>query len=139
MAGTPGAQLRPELEAVLADVHAALAATGGGLERVRKGYGRPDYSGLQGLLVGTGTDADLDASAADGACGEAFADVIRDGAWERVDVVGLAFDHCVRATALDAAAAGAPVRVIRALSAAVSEERAAEVEQELRAAGVELV
>lgn len=58
---------------------------------------------------------------------------------EQIDVVGLAFDHCVRATALDAAAAtGVTTRVLRDLTAAVSDERAREVMGELRAAGIEV-
>ncbi|WP_340561226.1 isochorismatase family protein [Streptomyces sp. GSL17-111] len=55
-----------------------------------------------------------------------------------VDVVGIATDHCVRATALDAAREGFRTRVLLNLTAAVSPATAATAADELRAAGVEL-
>lgn len=54
----------------------------------------------------------------------------------RVNVVGIAFDYCVKATALDLAAQGFEVTVIRALTASVHPENDAEVTAELEAAGV---
>lgn len=54
-----------------------------------------------------------------------------------VDVVGLAADHCVRATALDAARAGLGTRVLLNFTAAISPESWANAEKELREAGVE--
>jgi nicotinamidase/pyrazinamidase len=54
----------------------------------------------------------------------------------RVYVVGLARDYCVRATALDAAAAGFETFVIDDLTRAVFPSRAAEVDEELGRAGV---
>ncbi|MEM9034047.1 MAG: isochorismatase family protein [Actinomycetota bacterium] len=67
------------------------------------------------------------------------------GAWlqeaevERVDVVGLATDHCVRATALDAAAAGFRTRVLLPLTAGVAPETTDAAIEQLHGAGVELV
>ncbi|MGW6458492.1 isochorismatase family protein [Streptomyces sp. NPDC055078] len=55
-----------------------------------------------------------------------------------VDVVGVATDHCVRATALDAAREGFTTQVLLDLTAGVSKERTERVLEELRAAGVEL-
>ncbi|MGW3628005.1 isochorismatase family protein [Streptomyces sp. NPDC000880] len=55
-----------------------------------------------------------------------------------VDVVGIATDHCVRATALDAAREGFTTHVLLDLTAGVSEETTEKALEELRAAGVEL-
>ncbi|WP_371481315.1 isochorismatase family protein [Kitasatospora sp. NBC_00315] len=56
-----------------------------------------------------------------------------------VDVVGIATDHCVRATALDAARAGFVTRVLLDLTAGVAPQTTAAALEELRAAGVTLV
>lgn len=58
---------------------------------------------------------------------------------DSVTIVGLATDHCVRATALDAAENDYAVRVITDLTAGVSEEKIAETYEELREADVELL
>ncbi|WP_052848343.1 isochorismatase family protein [Streptomyces avicenniae] len=55
-----------------------------------------------------------------------------------VDVVGIATDHCVRATALDAAREGFATRVLLSLTAGVSRATTDRALAELRAAGVEL-
>ncbi|MEV7966225.1 isochorismatase family protein [Sphaerisporangium sp. NPDC088356] len=57
----------------------------------------------------------------------------------RVDVVGIATDHCVRATALDAAANGFAVRVLLDLTAGVAAHTTEAALAELKGAGVELV
>ena len=57
---------------------------------------------------------------------------------ESVDVVGIATDHCVRATALDAAAAGFATRVLLDLTAAVAPATTSAALAALRSAGVEL-
>jgi nicotinamidase/pyrazinamidase len=54
-------------------------------------------------------------------------------------VIGIATDHCVRATALDAAAEGFAVRTLLDLTAGVSPETVKSALDELREAGVELV
>ncbi|WP_030242916.1 isochorismatase family protein [Streptomyces sp. NRRL S-350] len=64
---------------------------------------------------------------------------LRERQVDEVDVVGLATDHCVRATALDAARAGFTTRVLLDLTAGVAPETTAAALEELRAAGVELV
>lgn len=56
-----------------------------------------------------------------------------------VDVVGIATDHCVRATAVDAAAAGFATRVLLDFTAAVAETTTATAFDVMRDAGVELV
>ncbi|MEU5954094.1 nicotinamidase [Streptomyces sp. NPDC047525] len=55
-----------------------------------------------------------------------------------VDVVGIATDHCVRATALDAVREGFGTVVLLDLTAGVSKETTERTLEELRAAGVEL-
>lgn len=58
---------------------------------------------------------------------------------EAVDVVGIATDHCVRATALDAAHLGWPTRVLDDLIAGVDEEASRAALAELTEAGAEVV
>jgi nicotinamidase/pyrazinamidase len=67
------------------------------------------------------------------------------GAWltrhgvEGVDVVGIATDHCVRATALDAVSEGYATRVLLDLTAGVAPETTQRALDQLREAGAELV
>ncbi|WP_129842345.1 isochorismatase family protein [Streptomyces sp. RFCAC02] len=55
-----------------------------------------------------------------------------------VDIVGIATDHCVRATALDAAREGFTTRVLLSLTAGVARATTDTALAELAAAGVEL-
>ncbi|MFE2597924.1 isochorismatase family protein [Streptomyces sp. NPDC059396] len=70
---------------------------------------------------------------------------MRLGDWLRareiteVDVVGIATDHCVRATALDAAREGFTTHVLLDLTAGVAVETTEKALEELREAGVELI
>ncbi|MFC5801563.1 isochorismatase family protein [Streptomyces formicae] len=70
--------------------------------------------------------------------GETLADWLRARTVTEVDVVGIATDHCVRATALDAAREGFRTHVLLDLTAGVSEETTDRALEELREAGVEL-
>ena len=70
--------------------------------------------------------------------GKGLADWLRDNGVDRVDVVGIATDHCVRATALDAVREGFRTQVLLDLTAGVAEETTERALEELRAAGVEL-
>ncbi|GAA1487818.1 isochorismatase family protein [Brachybacterium sacelli] len=118
VAGSAGAAFHPEMETLAADL-------GDRLEVVHKGYGVPSYSALEGQVVATG---------------ESVQALIADREWEQIDVVGLAYDFCVRATALGAADAGgaASVRVLRSLTAAVHPDGIGRLEQELAAGGVSI-
>jgi nicotinamidase/pyrazinamidase len=110
VAGTPGADFHP-------DLHTA------GIEAVfRKGAYGAAYSGFEG--------------AADGVV---LADWLRARGVDEVDIVGIATDYCVRATALDAARAGFDTRVLVDLTAGVSPDSTAAALAEMRGAGVELV
>lgn len=71
--------------------------------------------------------------------GENLAAWLRERHVGEVDVVGIATDHCVKATALDAARAGFTTRVLLDLTAAVAPHTTERALEELRAAGVTLV
>ncbi|OII64253.1 nicotinamidase [Streptomyces sp. CC53] len=70
--------------------------------------------------------------------GVPLAEWLRAHGVEEVDVVGIATDHCVRATALDAAAEGFRTHVLLDLTAGVAQETTQKALEELRTAGVRL-
>jgi nicotinamidase/pyrazinamidase len=70
--------------------------------------------------------------------GDALADWLRKRGVEQVDVCGLATDHCVRATALDARSEGFETRVLTELCAGVARATTEAALRELAAAGVRL-
>jgi nicotinamidase/pyrazinamidase len=70
--------------------------------------------------------------------GQSLADWLRAHDVDAVDVVGIATDHCVRATALDAVGAGFPTRVLLHLTAGVSQASTDAALDQLRTAGVDL-
>jgi nicotinamidase/pyrazinamidase len=63
---------------------------------------------------------------------------LRERGVEELDVVGIATDYCVRATALDAAQQGFATRVLLGLTEGVDPVTTAGAVEEMRAAGVEL-
>ena len=102
-----------------ADYHPALntsAVTVG----VRKGQGRPAYSIFEGV-----TDD-----------GEPVAQILDDLGVEEIDVVGIATDYCVLASALGALAIGRTVRVLEDLVVGVAAASSALALEQLAAAGV---
>ena len=70
--------------------------------------------------------------------GTSLADWLRQHEVERVDVCGLATDHCVRATALDAVTNGFTTRLLLDLCAGVASETTERALTEMREAGVEV-
>lgn len=70
--------------------------------------------------------------------GTLLADWLRAHGVTEVDVVGIATDHCVRMTALDAVRAGLRTHVLLGLTAGVAPHTTERAVKELRAAGVEL-
>ncbi|HEX6196017.1 MAG TPA: isochorismatase family protein [Jiangellaceae bacterium] len=70
--------------------------------------------------------------------GVMLADWLRRNGVTSVDIVGIATDHCVRATALDAADAGLSTRVLLAFTAGVAPQTTERAVAEMRAAGVQL-
>lgn len=71
--------------------------------------------------------------------GAGLADWLRSRDVSEVDVVGIATDHCVRATALDAVRAGFATRVLLDMTAGVAQETTRQALAELSGAGVALV
>jgi nicotinamidase/pyrazinamidase len=108
VAGTPGAEFNPALETEYVDL------------QVKKGQGKPAYS----IFEGTTDDGDILSTA------------LKARDVTAVDVVGIATDYCVRASALDALDYGADVRVLSDLVAGVGEASSIAALEELRAAGV---
>lgn len=70
--------------------------------------------------------------------GRGLVEWLRERQVTEVDVVGIATDHCVKATALDAARAGFRTRVLLDLTAGVAPHTTTRALAELREAGVEL-
>jgi nicotinamidase/pyrazinamidase len=70
--------------------------------------------------------------------GVSLADWLRAHGVDAVDVVGIATDHCVRATALDAVGNGFATRVLLPLTAGVTDGTTDAAIEELRMAGVAL-
>ncbi|WP_327667714.1 MULTISPECIES: isochorismatase family protein [unclassified Streptomyces] len=68
--------------------------------------------------------------------GTSLADWLRERGVEDVDVVGIATDHCVRATALDAVKAGFRARVRLDYTVGVAEDTTAATLEDFRQAGV---
>ncbi|MFE3591176.1 isochorismatase family protein [Streptomyces niveus] len=114
VAGTEGVGFHPNF---------APAVASGSIDAVfDKGAYAAAYSGFEG--------ADEN--------GVTLADWLRAREVVEVDVVGIATDHCVRATALDAARAGFTTHVLLDLTAGVAKETTDRALDELRQAGVRL-
>jgi nicotinamidase/pyrazinamidase len=111
VAGSPGAEYHPALDTSLIDIH------------VRKGQGQPAYS----IFDGTTDD------------GSTIAEKLTELGIDAVDVVGIATDYCVRASALDALTAGLTTRVLTDLVAGVTPSTSAAALTEMADAGAEVV
>lgn len=108
--GTPGAQFHPAMDATVFD------------EVFSKGQYAAAYSGFEG--------------AADD--GTTLAGWLRERGIDNVDVVGIATDYCVAATARDAAKAGLRTRVLTDFSVGIAARSIASAIEELRSLGVEV-
>lgn len=108
VAGTAGAEYHPALDTAAVTAH------------VRKGQGIPAYSAFEGTTES----------------GHALIDVLRENGVNAVDVVGIATDYCVRASALDAAALGLSVTVKANLCVGVNAAGSVAALGELARAGV---
>jgi nicotinamidase/pyrazinamidase len=111
VAGTPGAEYHPDLDAGLVDVH------------VRKGQGVPAYSTFEGV-----TDSN-----------ETVLEVLDGLGVTDIDVVGIATDYCVLASAVDALHAGRRVRVLTDLIAGVGVESSAAALRTMADAGADIL
>ena len=106
--GTPGASFHPDLD--VSRIEAVFD----------KGEYTAAYSGFEGVDP-TGTR---------------LAEWLRTRGVDAVDIVGIATDHCVRATALDAVAAGFDTTVLLDLTAGVAEKTTSKAIDEMTDAGV---
>lgn len=130
VAETEGARSHPELETDRIEAW------------FRKGEYEAAYSGFEGILAPEtstplgGIEEEVGAEAEEKV---GLDEWLRERGIEAVDVVGLATDHCVRATALDAADAGFETRVLLRLTAGVDAGTVAEAIDQLEDASVEVV
>jgi nicotinamidase/pyrazinamidase len=114
VAGTEGAGFHPNF---------APAVASGAIDAVfDKGAHAAAYSGFEGLDEN----------------GATLTGWLRERNVTEVDVVGIATDHCVRATALDAVRDGFTTRVLLTLTAGVAPTTTDRALVELREAGVQL-
>jgi nicotinamidase/pyrazinamidase len=111
VANSEGAKYHPNLELDLIQGH------------VFKGQGAHGYSAFEGITEEGGTLAEL----------------LKLEGISQLDVVGIATDHCVLASALDAKKLGLKVRVISSLTAGVSPESTERAIDSLIDSGVEVV
>lgn len=110
-----------------AELHEELIAnpfTGVAVETFHKGMYSAAYSGFEGTA--NESDADL-------------ATWLREQGVTEVDIVGIATDYCVKATALDAIKYGFTTRVLIPYTAAVAPESNEAARKEMTEAGVTLV
>jgi len=109
--GTPGEEFHPDLQPRPFDAV------------FRKGEHAAAYSGFEGRDP----------------AGHDLASWLRERGVDAVDVVGIATDHCVRATALDAVGEGFATRVLLELCAGVAPGTTEAALTQLREAGVDVV
>tara|TARA_B100001769_G_scaffold266595_1_gene253056 strand:+ start:299 stop:868 length:570 start_codon:yes stop_codon:yes gene_type:complete len=112
VAGTDEADLHPELSGISHKINYS----------VKKGMFEAAYSGFEGR-----------------AGEESLKQILSRESVASVDIVGLAFDHCVKATAIDSAQHGFRTRVLSKLTAAVSPFNKGIVSDEMRSHGIEVV
>ncbi|MEV3965830.1 nicotinamidase [Nocardia sp. NPDC050193] len=108
--GTPGADFHPNFDTAA----------------VREVFSKGEYSAAYSGFEGAST------------AGETLTEWLRARDIGAVDIAGIATDHCVRATALDAVAAGFATRVLLGLTAGVAPATVEKALDELNGAGVEL-
>ncbi|XVX21531.1 nicotinamidase [Actinomycetota bacterium] len=111
--GTGGEDFHDELKPALPDVDAIF----------RKGHDSAAYSGFEGMTDEAGAPKGL-------------AEWLREKEIRQVDIVGIATDYCVRATALDAVSEGFETTVLTGLTAGVAPETTVAAIEEMRTAGV---
>ena len=142
VAGTRGAQLHRNLDTEYIDTY------------FRKGQYAAAYSGFEGIqaadvevplgennAAATSEETEDEQTLEDQQTpeGQGLDDWLQENDIDTVAIVGLATDHCVRATALDAIQAGYDVRLLVDYCAGVDEDASAAALTEMEAAGVELV
>ena len=109
--GTPGAEFHPNLKT----------------DRIEAVFHKGEYSAAYSGFEGRTTD------------GVGLAVWLRQHDVDTVDIVGIATDHCVRATAIDAAREGFTTTVLLDMTAGVSRSTTLAALDQMREAGVTLV
>lgn len=104
-----------------ANIHPALDALNPAIS-VKKGQYAAAYSGFEGTTPE----------------GQLLVDALHNHGITSVDIVGIAESHCVKATALDAHAAGFTTRVFTDLTVPVTPDQGATARAEMAAAGIDL-
>ncbi|MDO5721431.1 MAG: isochorismatase family protein [Actinomycetaceae bacterium] len=110
VAGSEGAQYHPNLDQSLIEVE------------VHKGMGEPAYSAFEGRSEG----------------GQNLEQVLKERGVDQLDIVGIAADYCVKASAADALKAGFRVRILSDLTAAVNAAGAKAAFADLEKEGVRI-
>ena len=128
-AGEPDADLHPAMLEALGAAPGTVPPVFTAL--VRKGMRAAAYSAFDGVVVD-------DASVLE-PTGPGLLEWLRDRGVTDVDIVGIATDHCDRATALDAVAGGLGTRLLVDLTVGVAPETTLAALEELSAAGVEVI
>ena len=111
VAKTTGAQYHPNLNTEAISEH------------IFKGQGQNGYSIYEGITKS----------------GQSFDELLRAHEIDEVDVVGIATDHCVLASAMDSKSHGLKVRVISSLTAGVSEVTTEAAIDRMIDSGIEVV
>jgi nicotinamidase/pyrazinamidase len=111
VAETDGAAYHPNLNTELVGEH------------IFKGQGENGYSIFEGAT----------------SSGQSFAELLKTHQIDEVDVVGIATDYCVLASALDSKNHGLKVRVISSLTAGVSEVTTEAAIDQMIDSGIEVV
>jgi nicotinamidase/pyrazinamidase len=111
VADTEGAAYHPNLNTDPVDEH------------IFKGQGQNGYSIFEGITKS----------------GQSFAQLLEQNEIAEVDVVGIATDHCVLASAMDSKSHGLKVRVISSLTAGVSEDSTEAAIDQMIDNGIEVV
>ena len=111
VAETDGAAYHPNLNTELVGEH------------IFKGQGENGYSIFEGAT----------------SSGQSFAELLKTHQIDEVDVIGIATDHCVLASALDSKNHGLKVRVISSLTAGVSEVTTEAAIDQMIDSGIEVV
>ncbi|MGO2539574.1 isochorismatase family protein [Specibacter sp. AOP5-B1-6] len=131
VAGSKGAALHRNLDTEDIDAY------------FRKGKFDAAYSGFDGLLapedeVAVGEREAHEAAEEDAEAPVSLDDWLRENEVDDVVIVGIATEHCVRATALDAVNAGYNTTVLREYITGIDEDAIEEALEELEDAGVEV-
>ncbi|MEV0948552.1 isochorismatase family protein [Rhodococcus sp. NPDC049939] len=109
--GTPGARFHPDLDRT----------------RIQSVFSKGEFSAAYSGFEGKDPD------------GQSLESWLRAAGITEVDIVGIATDHCVAATALDAVGAGLTTRVLLPLTVGVSPTSVETAFARMRAAGVHLM